>query len=172
MEAFARYRALDPSSTLQLRMVGVSHEGEAVSALMKRFELPAKSIVIEPFLSEPVLQQLYRNAVCVIVPSLMEGFGIPVLEAMASGTPLLCSNTWSLPEVGGDAALYFDPTNVEEMAQALFHVCTDMELRNRLTEWGLARAEVFHPDRIHAQVMELWRELPKLHRSWKANEAT
>jgi glycosyltransferase involved in cell wall biosynthesis len=139
---------------------------------MKRFDLPAKSIVIEPFLSETDLQQLYRNAVCVIVPSLMEGFGIPVLEAMASGTPLLCSNTWSLPEVGGDAPLYFDPTNVEEMAQALFHVCTDLELRNRLTELGLARAEAFHPDRIQTQVMEFWRELPKLHRSWKAYEAT
>lgn len=166
MEAFARYLALGPKSTVQLRMVGVSHESGMARTLMKRFQLPADSVFIEPFLSEADLQQRYRHAACVIVPSQMEGFGIPALEAMASGTPLLCSNTWSLPEVGGDAPIYFDPTDTEQMAQALFRVCTESTLRARLSERSLARAEIFHPDRVQAQVMEFWRELPDLCRSW------
>jgi glycosyltransferase involved in cell wall biosynthesis len=168
MEAFARYRALDPLSTLKLRMVGVSQAHEVVDAFIKKHGLPRDSVVIEPFLSEADLQRLYRRALCVIVPSRMEGFGIPALEAMASGTPLVCSNTWSLPEVGGDAPLYFDPTGVGEMAQTLFRVCTDSTLRGLLIEKGLRRSEIFHPDRIQAQVVEFWRELPELYKSWKS----
>ncbi len=164
--AFARYRSIDSSSKIQIRMVGVSRERTTVAALAKRFGLPVDSVIIEPFLCEADLQTLYRNATCVIVPSLMEGFGIPVLEAMASGTPVVCSSTGSLPEVGGDAPLYFDPTNVDDMAHTLFLVCTNASLRMRLSNRGVVRAETFHPDRVRSQVREFWHNLPELYKSW------
>lgn len=166
MEAFARYCKLTPESGIKLRMVGVWHERHAVEDAMTRLDLPQDSVIVESFLSESDLQRVYRQALCVLIPSRMEGFGIPVLEAMASGSPLVCSNAWSLPEVGGDAPLYFDPLNVEEMTQALLKMCTNAALRSELAHRGLVRAKRFHPDRIHADVNEFWSELPELYKSW------
>jgi len=77
------------------------------------------------------------------MPSLYEGFGLPALEAMASGTPLMSSNRSSLPEVGGDAALYFDPESVEEIAVAMERLLTDSTLRWQLIRKGLERAKQF-----------------------------
>jgi glycosyltransferase involved in cell wall biosynthesis len=89
------------------------------------------------------LDGLYRAATCVILPSLAEGFGLPVLEAMVRGTPVACSQASSLPEVGGDAVLYFDPHDVGTIAEALEQLLTDEPLRARLREAGLARAARF-----------------------------
>lgn len=166
MAAFARFRARSPRSTVKLRMVGVSYHRPLVEQLMRRCGLPADSVIVEPFLNEVELQHAYRHALCALVPSLMEGFGIPALEAMASGTPLLSSNRWSLPEVGGDAPLYFNPSDLEEMATALCQVCASPTLRSCLTERGLLRAERFHPDRIGIEVADFWRQLPELYDSW------
>ena len=162
LKAFARYRSLDPQSQIQLRMVGVSTSAGYFEDMAQRLGI-RDAIVIEPFLNEAELQQMYRHALCVFVPSQMEGFGIPVLEAMSSGTPLVCSHAWSLPEVGGSVPLYFNPTDVEEMAQCLFRVCTDGALRARLIEDGMKRAEVFHPTRILAEVDAFWDQLPELY---------
>ena len=166
LRAFAAYRLRDPTSTLRLHMVGVSRDVKIIHALMKDLGLPGNSVVIEPFLKEEDLQQKYRKALCVIIPSRMEGFGIPVLEAMASGTPLLCSNAWSLPEVGGAAPLYFDPGDIGEMTQGLFCLCTNPILREQLAEKGLTRAEEFHPDRVDLEVKKFWSDLPELHKTW------
>jgi glycosyltransferase involved in cell wall biosynthesis len=167
MEAFARFRSLDPKSVVRLRIAGVSYARQAIGVLMQKLGLPSESVIIEPFLSERELQLAYEKALCVILPSLMEGFGIPALEAMASGTPLLCSSAWSLPEVGGDAPLYFDPTDVEEMAHGLLRICAGRDLRLQMSERGIVRAEAFHPDRIRIQVEDFWRELPILCESGK-----
>ncbi len=162
LRAFARYKALDPRSNIMLRMAGVSSSSAFFESMADDLGI-RDSLIVEPFLSEMELQSLYRHALCVLVPSLMEGFGIPVLEAMASGTPLVSSNAWSLPEVGGNVPLYFDPTNVEEMAQRLFDVCANAALRARLSMDGIERAEMFHPDRIQVEVEAFWRELPALY---------
>jgi glycosyltransferase involved in cell wall biosynthesis len=76
-------------------------------------------------------------------PSLYEGFGLPPLEAMARGVPTVCSNTSSLPEVTGDAALTVDPRSVSEIAQALQRVVTDSSLAEALSRKARARAERF-----------------------------
>jgi glycosyltransferase involved in cell wall biosynthesis len=89
------------------------------------------------------LPQLYRGAACFAMPSLYEGFGLPALEAMACGTPMMISNGSSLPEVGGEAALYFDPESVDEMAQAMERVLTDSALREEMSRKGLERAQQF-----------------------------
>lgn len=93
--------------------------------------------------SESDLPALYSGATAFVFPSLYEGFGLPVLEAMACGAPVACSNTSSLPEIVGDAALTFDPTNVEAMAAALDRLLSDSELRAELRQRGLERAQRF-----------------------------
>ncbi|MFI5235245.1 MAG: glycosyltransferase family 4 protein [Gemmatimonadales bacterium] len=89
------------------------------------------------------LRALYQGACVFVLPSLLEGFGLPVLEAMASGTPVICSNTTSLPEVAGDAALYFDPLDVEEMARQMMRCLGDEALRTDLVTRGFEQARKF-----------------------------
>ena len=86
------------------------------------------------------IQCLYRQARAALVPSLHEGFGLPVLEAMASGTPVISSNRTSLPEVGGDAVAYFDAMNIEEMASCIVSVLQDNSLQKEMSYHGLERA--------------------------------
>ena len=86
---------------------------------------------------------LYRNAACLVFPSLFEGFGMPVLEAMASGCPVVCSNSSSLPEIAGEAATLVDPTNAEALADAVAALLADAELRAHQRTLGIERAKLF-----------------------------
>ena len=89
------------------------------------------------------LPSLYRSAEALIFPSLYEGFGLPILEAMGCGIPVVTANTTAMPEVAGDAAILVDPTSVEEIARAMAQVSSDTSLRKQLREKGLAQAAKF-----------------------------
>jgi glycosyltransferase involved in cell wall biosynthesis len=95
------------------------------------------------FITGDELARLYRNAVVFVYPSLYEGFGIPILEAFSSGCPVIASNVTSIPEVGGDAALYFDPRSEDQIANSLQLVLSDSVLRETLKEKGRVRAKQF-----------------------------
>jgi glycosyltransferase involved in cell wall biosynthesis len=95
------------------------------------------------WVGESELEGLYAAASCLAFPSLAEGFGLPVLEAMARGVPVACSNATSLPEVAGDAALYFDPRDVPAMTVAIARLLGDGDLRARLAAAGRDRAARF-----------------------------
>jgi glycosyltransferase involved in cell wall biosynthesis len=97
------------------------------------------------------LEGLYRLASVVAFPSLLEGFGLPILEAMRRGVPVVSSNVSSLPEVGGDAVRYFDPLDTHAIAAALIEVLTDDDLARRLVGAGTARAELFTWERTAAE---------------------
>ena len=98
------------------------------------------------WVSDEELAGLYDLATCLAFPSLAEGFGLPVLEAMRRGLPVACSNATSLPEVAGAAALYFDPTDTDAITRALERLVSDQELRERLGEAGRSQAERFSWD--------------------------
>jgi glycosyltransferase involved in cell wall biosynthesis len=94
-----------------------------------------------------------------VFPSLYEGFGLPPLEAMASGTPVITSNVSSLPEVVGDAALMIDPYEPAAIAEAMQRVLGDANLRADLSRRGLARAREFSWERSIARVREIYAEV-------------
>jgi len=95
------------------------------------------------WVDDDVLEGLYRAATCFVFPSLAEGFGLPVLEAMVRGTPVACSRIGPLEEVAGDTALYFGTTDVAGMARAIEALLSDEELRDRLRRAGAERAGMF-----------------------------
>jgi glycosyltransferase involved in cell wall biosynthesis len=103
----------------------------------------AAGVVMTGFVAQEDLPALYRQALMLVYPSLYEGFGLPVLEAMACATPVVTSNTTSLPEVAGDAALTVDPTNVEELAEAMAQLLDDTALQKKLGQAGLERSKAF-----------------------------
>jgi glycosyltransferase involved in cell wall biosynthesis len=102
-----------------------------------------QAITFLGFVSESEKNNLYKNASAFILPSLYEGFGIPLLEAMAHNCPVLSSFSSSLPEVGGEACLYFDPKNSEDLVEKMNLIITDGELRKKLIKAGKKRIEAF-----------------------------
>ncbi len=106
--------------------------------------------------AEEVLPALYGGATLFVFPSLYEGFGLPLLEAMACGTPVVCSNRSSLPEVVGDAALLVDPVDVAALADALLRLLEDTALREHLTERAIARAATFSWERAARETLEVY----------------
>lgn len=110
---------------------------------------------------EHELPLLYAGAKGFVFPSLYEGFGLPILEAMACGTPVACARASSMPEIAEDAALLFDPAQEREIADALARLLSDAPLRRRLTERGLARAQAFTWERTAAETLAVYRRVAR-----------
>jgi glycosyltransferase involved in cell wall biosynthesis len=109
--------------------------------------------------SDAMLPTLYSQATLFVYPSLYEGFGLPLLEAMRCGCPVVCSNTSSLPEIAGDAALYFDPMNEAELRTALEQTVQSETTLKDLQLRGYEREQLFSWDRCVRQTTELYRNL-------------
>jgi glycosyltransferase involved in cell wall biosynthesis len=121
---------------------------------------PAKLAVIFPgFIPDADLPAVYAGSQALAFPSEFEGFGLPVLEAMACGTPVVCSNTSSLPEVAGDAALLVDPLDVDALTDALRRVLSDPALATELRDRGLAQAARFSWARAAQETLAVYRRL-------------
>ncbi len=120
-------------------------------------ESPRRTEILFPgFVPQEELPALYSAAQAFVWPSLFEGFGLPPLEAMACGTPVVTSNTSSLPEAVGDAALTVDPLDEDALSDAIRRVVTDSGLRAALREQGLARAALFSWQRTAALTLETY----------------
>ncbi len=113
------------------------------------------------FMSDAQLAWLYQNCKAYIFPSLMEGFGLPPLEAMQYGAPVASSNTTCLPEVLGDAALYFDPTDTDDMVDKISRILDDKDLRNELRKKGQEQVKKYSWDRMAKQTLEVYNEALK-----------
>jgi O-antigen biosynthesis alpha-1,2-mannosyltransferase len=134
IEAFARARI-----AAGMRLVFTGNPTAELADCMERYDVTAR-VHFVGMVPDARLPSLYRGAEALVFPSLYEGFGLPVLEAMACGTPVLTSNTTALPEVAGEAALLVDPTSVEQIAGAIERIVGDHTLRQQLRESGLLRA--------------------------------
>jgi glycosyltransferase involved in cell wall biosynthesis len=118
-----------------------------------------KQIVFPGIVSDEQLIELYQHAALFVFPSRYEGFGLPVLEAMACGCPVICSNAASLPEVAGDAALLRHPEDIKGFAEDMERVLTDGALRQGLCERGLAQVAKFPWDRTARDTIALYRRV-------------
>ncbi len=116
-------------------------------------------VIFIKFVEKEYLPMLYNAADVFVFPSFYEGFGLPPLEAMACGTPVVCSKAASLPEVVGDAALVIDPSDIRGLAAVVGNVISDESLRKSLREKGLARAAQFSWQRTAEQTLEVYKEV-------------
>ena len=116
------------------------------------------------------LANLLNGATAFVLPSLWEGFGIPVLEAMACGIPVIVSNVSSLPEVVGKAGLLVDPYSVDQIEQAIRLLMTDAKLRQKYSKAGLAQSQNFSWEKMAKQVLKVFEKVGGLH-SYKASNA-
>jgi glycosyltransferase involved in cell wall biosynthesis len=157
VEAFGRARAELPGHRLVL--VGPSQWRFDELAAALRAPGLAEAVKVLGYVPEQDLPALYAGADVYVLPSFHEGFGIPVLEAMACGTPVVCSTVSSLPEVAGDAALLVDPHDPGAIAAAIVRVVSDAGLAADLRERGLRRAAEFTWERSARDYARVYREL-------------
>lgn len=131
----------------QLVLVGrAAIDDESLTARVEQLGL-SERVRFTGWVDDATLEGLYRRARFFVYPTLMEGFGMPVLEAMRRGLTVACSSVSSMPEVAGDAALLFDPTDTTSIAEALGRLFSDSNLRQRLIAAGRQRAELFSWER-------------------------
>ncbi len=130
-------------------------------AVVSEINQSKQRIVFTGFVSKAVLDHLFKNAAAFIFPSLYEGFGIPVLEAFYFKKPILCSNVTSLPEIAGDAALYFDPEQPENIAEVILHFFNNREIENDLVLKGTERLKLFSWKKAALETVALYRSVLK-----------
>jgi glycosyltransferase involved in cell wall biosynthesis len=154
VEAYARIAREVPQ-----HLVLVGKEGWAFEALQRRVAGSgvASRIHFTGYVADADLPPLYAAADLFVYPSLYEGFGLPPLESMACGTPVVTSNSTSLPEVVGDAAVTVDPRDVTALATAIAEVLTSPGRRDQLIEAGLVRARQFSWERTAAETVAVYR---------------
>ena len=158
IEAFSSLRTTHPD--LKLVLVGKKDANYArIEAGVAKRGL--EGVVFSGFASEGQLRWLYENTAAYVFPSLSEGFGLPGLEAMTHGAPVVSSNATCLPEVYGNAAQYFDPLNVQDMEDAINCVLTDEKLRQKLIEAGRKQAAKYSWKRMAEQTLEVYNKALK-----------
>jgi glycosyltransferase involved in cell wall biosynthesis len=161
LRAFAAFKQRIPadSSAPMLRIVGINTQHQ------KHFQKLATNlgikqpVVFEPFLEEALLKQRYQHARLFVFPSLIEGFGIPLMEAMASGTPVVCSNTTAFPEVIGDAGWLFNPHDLEDMTNTLYTAWMDRDAQTKYAWQGLERVQRFSQTLSSESIRAFWKSL-------------
>jgi glycosyltransferase involved in cell wall biosynthesis len=150
LEAFARLNLTDLSFVIGGKKD--PHFYPDIALLLK------DKVIFLGYVPEEDLPHLYSVAAAFIFPSLYEGFGLPPLEAMACGCPVVASNAASLPEVCGDAVRYVDPYDVESIAQGIHEVLTDEVMRQNLRAKGLERAELFSWEKAAKEHLKIFEE--------------
>jgi glycosyltransferase involved in cell wall biosynthesis len=153
LQAFAR-----ATKNSNIKLLCTGSLSPVVTALMLKLDIVDR-VEVHPHLSESRLAAYYRGATGIVFPSLYEGFGLPVLEGMASGVPVLTSSVTSLPEVAGDAAILVDPDEIESIAHGIICLINDTNLRVQLIAQGLERAKLFSWDKTAQKVQQICDEL-------------
>lgn len=149
------FQGIRKKSGMAHELVLVGKKDPKEKALLRRLEgLPHVRCLGS--MPDESLFALYHLAEVLVVPSLWEGFGLPVLEAMACGTPVICSDRSSLPEVAGDAALTFDPERVDQLEELLVRVLQDGDLRQKLSAKGLERSSRFSWESAAQETLKLY----------------
>lgn len=154
VRAMPSIQAAHPNAQLVLAGAPGAYE-EKLRAEVRQLGVEG-AVVFCGYLSQEHLEGLYSIATCLVFPSLNEGFGLPILEAMERGLPVACSNVSAMPEVAGDAALLFDPSNAGAAAEATIRLLGDASLRERLAALGRSRTRLFSWRTTAERTIESW----------------
>lgn len=152
IEAFAKVKGIK-----DLELVIVGRKGwlyEEILEAPKELGIEERVKFLEN-VEDDELPLFYKNALCFVLPSLYEGFGLPVLEAMKQSCPVITSNISSLPEAGGDAALYVDPEDVDDIAKKITELVSSEKLRKELIEKGKAQVKKFSWEKTARETLEI-----------------
>lgn len=158
IEAFAK---VDPSKKEKLQLVVVGKKGwlyEEILQTPERLGINDRVKFLHG-ISDEELTVLYKHALCYVLPSLYEGFGLPVLEAMKQGCPVITSKISSLPEAGGDAALYVDPKDTDDIAKKIEKLISDEGLRKDLVAKGYKQVEKFSWEKTAKETLAVLEEV-------------
>jgi len=160
LRAIDAFIKLKQNKDIEEKLVIVGRKGWLYKEILERInEMSFSSDVVFPgFVEDDDLPFLYSGAEIFLYPSLYEGFGLPILEAMACGTPIITSEYSSLPEVAGNAAILIDSTKTEEIAKALERLSGNRGLREELRKKGLKRAENFSWEKTAEKTLKLYEE--------------
>ncbi len=158
IEAFIK---LKRKRNLENRLVISGRKGWLYKEILEKIQRApfSQDIIFTDFVDDQDLPFLFSGAEMFLYPSLYEGFGLPVLEAMACGTPVIASNLSSLPEITGEAGILVDPLNVEEIALAMEKLSGDRKLQEELQKKGLERAKLFSWEKAAQETKELYQEM-------------
>jgi len=152
--AYNRFVKLYPQYSLDMVLSGASIDRNSVIKYSQRIGL-SRRVHFLGYLNEEDLSAVWAQAHFLIFPSLFEGFGIPLVEAMMYGKPILASNVTSIPEVAGEAALYFDPRKPDEIVEAMRQIMSDEGLYRRLVEEGQKQLERYQYEEMVEQYLEV-----------------
>lgn len=155
VEAFSKIARAVPD--LQLVVVGKAEWRSSVIFSLVRALGIEQRVVFTGYIPNGDLKLLYSAAEVFVYPSIYEGFGLPVLEAMACGSPVVASKTSSIPEVTGEAALLVDPLDIEGIVHSILRIIEDEDLQAELSRKGLRRAKQFSWDRLAADTVEVYK---------------
>ena len=164
-EAFGMLRRQKAFSELQLVLVVSSKFHRQIREELARQPPDLSGVVFASNMSDEDLAYLYSRAALFAYVSLYECFGLPPLEAMAAGCPVVASNATSVPEVVGDAGLYVDPLDTQSIASAMAEMLSDEGLRQRMIEKGKAQASAFTWAHTFERTVEFYRELAQAART-------
>jgi glycosyltransferase involved in cell wall biosynthesis len=156
VEAYSLLKA-QKETLADIELVIVGKKGwlyEPILAAPKKYGV-VNSVKFLDFVPDEDMAELYAHAECFVLPSLYEGFGLPVLEAMKHGAPVATSNVSSLPEAGGDAALYFNPEDAQEIADTMKKILEDKKLRTTMITKGYTQIKKFSWEKTASQTLEV-----------------
>jgi glycosyltransferase involved in cell wall biosynthesis len=149
-----------PNLDINLVLIGTNrYKRPEIEKVLEKIAEYQDRIIMTGYVPDEDLSAIYSGATAFIFPSLYEGFGLPVLEAMQCGTPVISSNSTSLPEVVGDAGILVDPTDQNQLCQAMLDVLTDEVLRESLKQKGLERAKQFSWKKCADQTVEIYKKI-------------
>lgn len=153
------YDLLEDNFKKEYKLVLAGFKGWSNKEIMTLIEKNKENIHYLGFISDLELVKVYNLATCFIFPSFYEGFGLPVLESMACGTPVICSNTSSLPEVGGDAVVYCNPYDLNDIKNKIEIVLNDENLQKEMIKNGLERAKLFSWEKSAEDHMKVFKKV-------------
>ena len=149
-----------PNLDINLVLIGTTrHRRAEIEQTLQKIAQYKGRIIITGYVPDEDLSAIYSGATAFVFPSLYEGFGLPILEAMQCGTPVISSNSTSLPEVVGDAGILVDPKDQDQLCQAMLNILNDEVLRETLKQKGLERSKQFSWEKCANETVEIYKKI-------------